>query len=147
MADHPLTPEYEMSQGKDYRLSLSSAGLATTPLVEIEMQGDLTINLGKSVERTPFKNGAMTAQGENGWSASFQMGMVEPMPAGQTILWGHHDAGTTVYMEVRPATAGRMRFAGPVKVAITELPNPVNGLRTATVELSQDGVITRSVTS
>jgi hypothetical protein len=137
-----------MSQGKDYRLHMSSAGVATTPLVEIEMQGDLSINLGKSNERTAFKNGAMTAQGENGWSASFQMALVDPMPAGQTIIWGHHDNGTTVYIEVKSATAARMRFKGPVKVAITELPNPVNGLRIASVELSQDGeTFTRDVTT
>lgn len=131
-----------MSNGKDYKLFISTAGTAVTPLVELEFQGDLTINTGKSVERTPFKNGAITAQGENGFSFNVQMGLREPMPAAQTKIWEHSDSGDAIYAVIKGAT-GTLQFAGTFKLAITELPNPVNGIRVATVEFSQDGTVTR----
>lgn len=139
-----------MSNGKDYKLFLSSAGTTATPLVEIEYQGDLTINTGVTLERTPFKsNLAITAQGEAGFSFGMQMGLREPMPAGQTIIWNHHDGankGLPVYFEIKGPT-GSLKFSGTVKVAVTELPNPVNGIRVANVDFSQDGAITRGVTA
>jgi hypothetical protein len=131
-----------MSNGKDYRLFLSSAGTANTPMVEVEFQGDLTMNTGKTNERTPFKHGSVTAQGNSGWSASCQIGLREPMPAGQDIVFVHSDAGTPVFMQVKGPT-GTMMYSGVVKVAVTEIPAPVNGVRVATVDLSEDGIITR----
>ena len=128
-------------QGREYRLFVSTAGTAATPVAQVEMQGDLTINPGRTLERTGFKNGAVTAQGDNGWSATFQMALQEPIPAGQLPIWDAHDNATPLYIEVRPASGtGRMRWTGTVLVAITEIPNPVNGVRVATVELSQSGL-------
>jgi hypothetical protein len=133
-----------MSNGKDYKLFLSSAGTAATPLVEIEYQGDLTINTGKTNERTAFKNGSVTAQGNSGWMATCSIGLREPMPAGQDIIFDHSDAGTSVFMAVKAAT-GTLMYSGVVKIAVTEIPNPVSGVRVATIDLSEDGVITRGV--
>ena len=133
-----------MSSGKDYKLFVSSAGTTATPLVEVEYQGDLTINTGKTNERTPFKNGSMTAQGNSGFSASCSIGLREPMPAGQDLIFEHSDAGSHVYVEIKGPT-GAMKFSGVVMIAVTEIPNPVSGVRVATVDISEDGQITRGV--
>lgn len=136
-----------MSNGKDYKLFVSTAGTTTTPLAEIEMQGDLTVNTGVSNERTPFKNGSVTGQGKAGWSANFQFAPREPMPVGQTELWEAHDNGTPIYIEIKAAATGTMRWKGTVLVAITEVTNPVSGARICTCDLSEDGTMTRDTTS
>lgn len=131
-----------MANGKDYRLKVSTAGTAATPLAEIEFQGDLTINTGKTNERTPMKNGTVTGQGEGGFSATCQIALREPMPAGQAELWDAHDNGTGLYIEISGPTGG-IKYTGVVKVAISEITAPVSGAGLYTVELSEDGTITR----
>lgn len=131
-----------MANGKDYRLKVSTAGTAATPLAEVEFQGDLTINTGKSNERTAMKNGSVTGQGDAGWSATCQIALREPMPAGQAELWDAHDAGTPIYIDISGPTGG-LHYTGVVKVAITEVNAPVSGAGLYTVDLSQDGTMTR----
>lgn len=128
--------------GKDTKLYVSTSGTATSPLAELQLQGDMTINTGKSNNRTGFKNGAVTAQGNDGWSASTTFAPVEPMGAAETALWAAHDNATPIYMEAK-GPSGSMRWKGVVKVAITEVGTPVSGARLATLELSEDGTITR----
>lgn len=135
-----------MANGKDYRLRVSTAGTAATPLVEVEFQGDLTINTGKTNERTPMKNGTVTGQGEDGFSATCQIALREPMPAGQSELWEAHDNGTGIFIDISGPTGG-LKYSGVVKVAITEVTAPVSGAGLYTIDLSQDGTITRGVAS
>jgi hypothetical protein len=136
-----------MSNGKDYKLFISTAGAATTPLAEVEMQGDLTINTGVTNERTPFKNGSVTGQGKAGWSASFQFAPREPTPTAQTELWDAHDNGTPLYIEIKATATGTMKWTGTVLVAITELTNPVSGARICSCDLSEDGTMVRGTVS
>lgn len=131
-----------MSNGKDYKLFISTAGTAVTPLVEVEFQGDLTINLGKTIERTGFKNGALTAQGDDGVSFTVTVGLREPLATAQAKVFEHHDSGAAIYAVVKGAT-GSMQFAGTWKLAISEIPNPVKGIRSVEVQFSQDGTVTR----
>lgn len=131
--------------GKKTRLWVSTTGTTpSTPLVEVEMQGDMTISTGKTAERTAFKNGSVTAHGTAGWSASTTLGERVPLPAAQDILWDHHNDETPLYVEVR-GDAGSVKYSGTVKVAITEDSAPTSGVRTFTLELSEDGQIVQGV--
>lgn len=130
--------------GKNTRLRISSAGTTATPLVELEFQGDLQTTTGKTIERSTFKNGSVTAHGAGGWSAQLTIGERTPMPTAQALLWTHHNAETPVYIEVS-GLAGSVRYTGVVKVAITEDNAPVSGVRTFTVQLSEDGVVTQGI--
>jgi hypothetical protein len=133
-----------MSNGKDFKVFVSSAGTATTPLVQLEYQGDLTINTGQSNERSTFKNGTLTGKGESGFSASLQVGMAEPMPAAQEIVFDHADDATSVFVQFKGPT-GSLQFGGVFKVSYTEISAPVSGVRMASLEFSQDGAVVRTV--
>lgn len=127
--------------GRKTRLWVStSAAIASTPLLEVEMQGDLTINTGKTAERTPFKNGTVSAHGNAGWSASLTIGERIPMPAAQDILWDAHNDETPLYIAVK-GPVGSVQYTGVVKVIISEDTAPTSGVRTFSVELSEDGQI------
>lgn len=131
--------------GKKTRLWVSSSGaVASTPLIEVEFQGDMSINTGKTAERTNFKNGATTAHGNAGWSASLTIGERIPLGTAQQILWDHHGDESALYMEVKGET-GSVTYEGTVKVVITEDSAPVNGSRIFTVQLSEDGVVEQGV--
>ena len=134
-----------MSNGKDYRIYVSTTGAtASTPLVEVEFQGDLTITTGKTAERTGFKNGSQTATGNSGFEASFTIGARTPIPTGQAELWEAHDNDSLIYCELRGGT-GSVKYAGTFKVVITEISAPTSGAATLSITLSEDGQVTKSI--
>lgn len=130
--------------GKQIKLKISSAGTAATPLLEVEMQGDMTINPGKSMDATAFKNGSVSAVGKTPWTATLSIGERNPMPTAQALLWTHHNDETPVYIEAS-GVVGSVMWAGTVKVVITEDNSPVSGVRIYNVTLSEDGVIAQSI--
>lgn len=136
-----------MSDGKKTRLFVSTTGAtASTPLVEVEFQGDLSITTGKTAERTAFKNGAMTGIGNSGWQATFTMGARVPVPTGQAEIMEAHDNETPLHIEIKGETGSR-KYSGVVKVVVDDDNAPVSGPRIYSVTLSEDGQITPGVVS
>jgi hypothetical protein len=133
--------------GKDYLVYISDDGTDTGTKTLIEDQGDLTINLGKPLERTTYKDGAKTAQGNDGFSASFSMGHREPLGTGQQLVLDAVEAGGDAYCWIESATSGGVTWAGQMKVTLTEISFPVTGEPGWTIELSEDGTITRGTTT
>lgn len=131
--------------GKNYRVYISSTGLAGGTMTEVEYQGDLKISTGRSNERTPFKVGALTAQGYEGWSADFQISPIAPLSTGQQLVWTHSQNGGSSYMEVKSATTGSIKHAGPVLVTVTEIEHPRSGVTLWTVQISENGTISQTV--
>lgn len=131
--------------GKLYKVFISSTGLAGGTMTEVEYQGDLTINTGKTNEVSPFKNGSLAAQGNAGWSASLQISPVEPLGTGQQLLWTASQNGGSTYMQFKSATTGSIMHAGPVLATVTEVTHPTSGRSMWTVQVNENGVITQSV--
>ncbi len=127
--------------GKNYRLYVSSTGLAGGTMTEVEYQGDATINTGRTNEVSSFKVGTLTAQGNEGWSASLQMSPVEPLAAGQQLLWTQFINGGSTYIEFKSTTTGSIKHAGAVLVAITEISHPKSGRTMWTVQFNENGVV------
>lgn len=133
------------NSGKDYKFWASPSGVTTSGLVLVEYQGEGTLDTGISLESTAFKVETATAQGRTGFKLTIPFNPRDPMPTGQSKLWDAFDNDTQLYGEFKGAT-GSMRHKGVFKVAITEITNPVTGLRSATAMLYEDGTITRDVT-
>lgn len=132
--------------GKDYKVYLSDDGTPGGVITLIEDQGDLTIRIGKPLERTTYKDGAKTAQGNDGWSASFTMGLREPLGTGQQLVFDAVDNGGDAYMQVKSPTTGAIQYAGQVKISTEEVAFPTTGEPALQIEMSEDGTITRSTT-
>lgn len=131
--------------GKDYKVFISSDHTDTGTKTEVEFQGDLRINDGRSVERTNYKNGSKTSQGTDGFSASFEMGLSEPLPVGMGLVFAASDGDLQTYIWIEPTATGGRKWAGPMKAIVTEISAPTNGEPTCQVELSEDGTITVGV--
>ncbi len=134
-----------MATGKNYKLFISSTGLAGGTMTEVELQGDLKITPGLTNERTAYKNGSITAQGNDGLSASCTVGPNEPLSPGQQLLWTHWRNGGSTYIEIKSATTGSQKVVGPVMVNITEIGMNVKGVVEYTVDISENGTMTWSV--
>lgn len=130
--------------GKNYRVYISSTAAVGGTMTEVEYQGDLTINTGATNERTSFKAGALTARGNEGWSASFEISPIAPLSTGQGYLWAHHLAGGSSYMEVKSATTGSIKHLGPVLVTVSEISHPKSGQTIWKVDLSENGTVTQA---
>ena len=133
--------------GKDYKVYLKDNGLVGGTDTLIEDQGDLTIRPGKPLERTNYKDGSKTAQGNDGWSASFTTGLREPVGTGQQLLFDAQDNGGDQYVVIKSPTSGAIQYAGPIKLSIEEITLPTTGEPGLQVELSEDGTITRTTTA
>lgn len=135
-----------MATGKNLKLYVSSTGVSGGTMTEVELQGDLTINPGLTNERTAYKNGAITAQGNDGFSASATIGMNQPMSTGQQLLYTHwNTSGGSSYIEIKSTVTGSIKWAGPVLVNFTQISAPVKGAEEWTVDISENGTIVRSV--
>ena len=134
-----------MATGKNLKLYISSTGLAGGTMTEVELQGDLKINPGLTNERTAYKNGAITAQGNDGLSASCTVAPNEPLSPGQQLLWTHWRNGGSSYVEIKSSVTGSQKVVGPVMVNITEINTPVKGVIEYTVDISENGTMTWSV--
>ncbi|MAI35082.1 MAG: hypothetical protein CMM07_25870 [Rhodopirellula sp.] len=129
--------------GKNYLLYISDDGTVTGNKVLVESQGDLTLNTGLTVERTNFKDVSKTAQGNDGFSATFNMGLDEPVSAGQDLLVAASDGGGEGYFWIETATVGGFRWHGPMTVILSQASFPVSGEPDFSIELSENGTITR----
>lgn len=135
-----------MATGKNYKLYISSTGVSGGTMTEVELQGDLTINPGLTNERTAYKNGAITAQGNDGFSASCVIAPNEPLSTGQQLVYTHWNTnGGSSYMEIKSSTTGSIKWAGPVMLALTQLSANVKGVVEWTLDISENGTIVRSV--
>lgn len=130
--------------GKDYKVFISSDGTSGGTKTEVEFQGDMTVNLGRPLSRTNYKNGSKTAQGNDGFSASFQMGIDEPLPAGEVLVWNAHDNGGDAYIWIESSVSGGQSFEGPMKISVQSIEMPTTGETVTQVELSEDGNVVRS---
>lgn len=133
-----------MAQGKELILQLSATGVTTTGMIDIPMQGDLTVNPGKSINVTKYKNGQQTAQQDAGFTLSFEMGNVAPLAAGETRIWDLHDTGALCAFKVKNAVTGGIEFSGLARVAIQTMGAPTSGPTSVSVQLGADGAVTRS---
>lgn len=133
--------------GKDWKVYISSDGTSSGTMTAIEDQGDLSVNPGKTLSRTPYKDGSRTAQGADGWSASYQGALRAPLGTGQALLVAAFNAGGDAYIQVKSTITGGIEWAGDVKVNITGFEFPVDGEESVTVEFSEDGTVTQGTTS
>jgi len=132
--------------GKDYMVYLKDDGLVGGVDTLIEDQGDLTIRPGKPLERTNYKDGSKTAQGNDGWSASFNTGLREPVGTGQQLVFDAFDNGGDQYMVIKSLTSGAIKYEGPIKLSVEEIAHPVTGEPALQIEMSEDGTIIRGTT-
>jgi len=134
-----------MSQGRDLIISVSSDGTAAGTPIEIENQGDLTINPGLTANTTVYKNGQSTNHNDAGKSVSFTMGLTAPMGTGQDQILNLNDSKADSYFWITNAVTGGIEFEFSAKTAIASLGSPVNGDNTAQVSLGIVGDWTRGV--
>ena len=132
-----------MSEGRDLILMISSDNTPTGTPVEVENQGDCTINLGKTVNQTVYKNGQSTNQQDAGSSVSVAVGLTAPVGSGQELLLGLDESGETTYFWLTNTRVGGIEFEGFGKVSIGNLGAAVNGDTQAQVQLGIVGTLTR----
>ena len=133
-----------MAQGKDMVLEVSATGTTTTGMIEIPLQGDLTINPGKSIAVTKYKNGQSTAQQDAGFTASFEMGNTAPLATGETRIWSLHDTGELAAFRIKNKVTGGVQFEFLGRVAIQTMAAPTSGPTSVSVQVGADGAVTRS---
>lgn len=136
-----------MSQGKEYLVSVSATGVTTTGLLAIPMQGDATINPGKTIQTTKYKNGQVSAQQDAGFSVTLEMGNVSPLSAAETRIWSLNDTGELAYFEVANSVTGGIEWSFTGRVAIQSMSTPTSGPTSVSVQIGADGTPTRSVAS
>ena len=134
-----------MAQGKELLVEVSQTGVSTTTMLVIPMQGDLTVNPGKSIQVTKYKNGQSTAQQDAGFTASFEMGNVAPLAAAEQRIWNLHDTGELAFFRIRNSVTGGIQFEFQGRVAIQTMGAPTSGPTAVSVQLGADGNVTRSV--
>lgn len=134
-----------MAQGKELLIEVSQAGVVQTPVLVIPMQGDLTINPGKTVQVTKYKNGQSTAQQDAGFTCSFEMGNVAPLSTAETRIWALHDTGELAFFRIRNSVVGGIQFEFQGRVAIQTMGAPTSGPTAVSVQIGADGSVTRSL--
>ena len=134
-----------MSEGRDMKLFVSSDGTNLGTETEVENQGDLTINPGKSINTTVYKNGQNVSQNDAGKSVSLNMGLKAPAGTAQNLLLDLNDSGAESYFWVRNAITGGLEYAFTGKVAISTLNSPTNNDNTVQVQIGVVGNWTRGV--
>lgn len=133
--------------GKDYKVYLSADRTSAGADTLVEDQGDLTINIGKPISKTSYKDSSKSAQGNDGWSASFTMGVREPLGTGQALVWDAVDNGGAQHVTIKSAITGGIEWEGPIKLTVTQITLPVSGEPGFQVEMMEDGVVARGTTS
>jgi len=134
-----------MSQGRDSLLLVSDDGTATGTPVEIENQGDLTINFGKTNNTTVYKNGQTSNQNDAGKSVSISMGLTAPIGAGQSALIDLDESGAPGYFWITHKVTGGIQFEFAGITSVASLTTPTNGDGTVQVQVGVVGDWTRSV--
>lgn len=132
-----------MSQGREYLLYVSSDGTALGSETEIENQGDLVINPGKSTQQSVYKNGQNTSQNDAGKNLTLTVGMTAPVGVGQGLLLDLNDSGDDSYFWVRNSKTGGLEYTFTGKVAIQSINTPINGDASSSVSIGVQGNWTR----
>ena len=134
------------NDGSDLLLFISADGTASGAKTAVELQGDLTINTGKSITQTPYKNGQAAHHSKSGWSATTTIGNQAPMGAGQALVFAAHDNETKTYFWVQNGETGGVEYEGECKIAISTINAPTSGGTTSQITIAADGAEpTRSV--
>lgn len=134
-----------MSQGKQYLLFVSATGVTTTGLLEVPLQGDATINFGKSIQVTKYKNGQSSAQSDQGVTINIEIGNAAPMAAGETRMWALHDSGDLAFFELQSSVNGAVEFSFQGRVAMSSMSAPVSGPTSVSMQIGVEGNMTRAV--
>lgn len=133
-----------MAQGRELLLEISPTGVTMTGMIEVPLQGDLTISPGKSIQVTKYKNGQSSAQQDAGFTLSFEMGNVAPLATAETRLWSLNDSGDLCAFRVKNRVTGGIQFEGLGRVAIQTFGAPTSGPSSVSVQIGADGNVTRS---
>lgn len=134
-----------MSQGKEFLIAVSATSAGAK--ANVELQGDLTINPGKSIQPQVYKNGQESFQNDQGFNISFTMGNSAPLATSEALLWTLHDSGDVGYFEVTNAITGGVEWTFAGRVAISTVSAPVSGATQVTVNVGAVGTVTRGVAS
>lgn len=134
-----------MAQGREYLLHISSDGTALGTKTEIALQSDLTINGGKSVNTTVYKNGQNASQNDAGQSLTLNVGIVSPAGVGLSRLLDLDESGEQGYFFVTNKVTGGLVYEGKCLVGIGAINTPVNGDATAAVTIGVQGKWTKGV--
>lgn len=133
-----------MSQGKEYLLFVSATGVTTTGLIEVPLQGDATINFGRSIQVTKYKNGQSSAQNDQGVTINFEMGNTAPLSTGETRMWALHESGELAYFELQSLVTGAVEFSFQGRVAMSSMATPVSGPTSISLQIGVEGDLTRT---
>lgn len=134
-----------MSQGKEFLVAVSATEGGTK--ANVELQGDLTINPGKTVQQQVYKNGQESFQNDAGFNISFTMGNSAPLATSEALLWTLHDSGDVGYFEITNAKTGGVEWTFAGRVAISTVSAPVSGATQVTVNVGAVGTVTRGTAS
>lgn len=132
-----------MSDGKKWKLTISDNGTPTGTMIEVESQGDLQINPGKTVAPTVYKNAQKATHNDAGFSITLNIGMVAPTPTGQGLLLALNDSEAESYFELQNALTGGVEYHFDGKVAIQNINSPINGDNIMAVQIVAEGSVTR----
>lgn len=133
--------------GKDWIVQISNDHTSLGTPTSIEDQGDLTVTPGKTLNRTAYKDSSRTAQGNEGWSATYNGALRTPLGTGQALLWAAYTGDLTTYIWVTSSTTGGVEWEGPVKVLIDTFEFPVDGEENVSVTFSENGTMTEGLTA
>lgn len=130
-----------MSQGKEFLVAVSATNVGVK--AEVELQGDLTINPGKTTNQVVYKNGQETFQNDAGFSIAFTMGNSAPLATSESLLWDLHDSGDVGYFEITNARTGGVEWTFAGRVAISSVSAPTSGAAQVSVTIGAVGTVTR----
>ncbi|MEO0485272.1 MAG: hypothetical protein AAF092_05115 [Pseudomonadota bacterium] len=105
--------------GYDMIVKMSRTGQEGGEMVELEIQGDLTINPGKSMNQERYKNAIIAVHNDTGMTAQCTVGIERPQPEGQGLVWQAHDTSTPWYCEMTGKRPGVRGYAGVFLVTVT----------------------------
>ncbi len=132
-------------QGRAMTVSLSSTALAGGTKLPIEMQGDLTIGLGKQSQAKIYKNGQQATTTDTGFTFSFPIGLTAPLGVGQQRVMTLHDSQALGYFFIESADVGGLQWEGACNVSVQTVNSPTNDDVNGVVTVVAQGTPTRSV--
>lgn len=132
------------SSGRTYRIFISSDGTSTGTKQELALNGEITINLGKTTNRDVMRNGVRSFITDEGMSVSSEFLVEKPLGVAQAALQAAHEGETNVYAWVEDTETDGQSYAGEWLVALETLSAPTEGNARMSFQLSANGTITRS---
>lgn len=133
-----------MSEGRDLILNVSNDGTNVIgTAIPVENQGDTTVNGGKSVSPTVYKNGQTVSQNDAGKTVTLTMGLTAPVGTAQGLLLDLDDSGDSSFFWLINARTGGIEWEFEGKVGVGTINSPVNGDSSAQVTIGIVGDWTR----